>query len=97
MRFLPGDESAEMRNAHIQTGLLLGEPFRSDGVYDFANSNLTKRVAEHGQVFMTQRIKAPPSETYSLHRKLAGAFFLCIRLKCVIKCRDILEHVYRQQ
>ena len=35
------------------------------------------------------------TEAYSLHRKLAGSFYLCIRLKAVIKCRDILEDTYK--
>lgn len=94
--FLSGDESREMMEAHVQTGLLMGEPFQSNEPYDFANCYITKRASKHGAVFMTDRLKAPPSETYSLHRKLAGAFLLCIRLKAIIRCRDILEDVYNK-
>jgi aarF domain-containing kinase len=83
-----------MNDAHMQAGLLLGEPFRSHEPYDFAKGRITKRVSAYGEVFMAQRLKAPPPESYSLHRKLAGAFLLCIKLKAVIPCRDILEDVY---
>jgi aarF domain-containing kinase len=30
---------------------------------------------------------------YTLHRKLAGAYTLCIKLGAVIPCRDLLEEV----
>jgi aarF domain-containing kinase len=30
---------------------------------------------------------------YTLHRKLAGAYMLCIKLGSVIRCRDMLEVV----
>ena len=94
--FLSGDESREMVEAHLQTGLLMGEPFQSNEPYDFAHCHITKRASKHGEVFMTHRLKAPPAETYSLHRKLAGAFLLCIRLKATIRCRDILEDAYKK-
>lgn len=40
------------------------------------------------------RLTPPPREAYSLHRKLAGAFLMNIKLKAVIPCRDILEDVH---
>ena len=35
----------------------------------------------------------PPEEVYTLHRKLAGAYNLCIKLGAKISCRDLLEEV----
>jgi len=93
--FLTGDETIEMTNAHIDAGLVLGEPFLTNEPFDFANSHLTKRVSKHGETFMKFRLTPPPTEAYSLHRKLAGAFLLCIKLKAVIPCRDILEKTYK--
>jgi len=37
----------------------------------------------------------PPEEVYTLHRKLAGAYTLCIKLGAVIPCRDLLEEVMK--
>ena len=80
--------------AHVEAGLIVGEPFLRDEAFDFGNSRLTARIGEFGGTFMKYRLTPPPSEAYSLHRKLAGAFLLCIKLKANIKCRDILADAY---
>lgn len=83
-----------MLAAHINAGMVVGEPFLTHEPFDFAASKLTTRIGKHGETFMKHRLTPPPTEVYSLHRKLAGAFLLCIRLKAVIPCRDILEDIY---
>jgi aarF domain-containing kinase len=93
--FLSGDENEEMNAAHVDAALLLGEPFISSEPYDFGNSQLTTKIGDYGSTFMKYRLKPPPREAYSLHRKLAGAFLLCIKLKAKISCRDILESTHR--
>ncbi|RUP51445.1 hypothetical protein BC936DRAFT_148128 [Jimgerdemannia flammicorona] len=71
-----------MRNAHISSVMTLGEPFRQDGpaVYDFGTQTVTARVRDIIPVMMRHRLTPPPDETYSLHRKLSGAFLLCSKL-----------------
>jgi aarF domain-containing kinase len=96
--FLTGDESSDMIEAHIDSGMVVGEPFRTPpGVaYDFSGSKLTQRIGKHGSTFMKDRLTPPPPEAYSLHRKLAGAFLLCIKLNASIHARDILDMVYEK-
>jgi aarF domain-containing kinase len=96
MGFLTGDESEEFLHAHVEAGLLVGEPFLKNESFDFANSQLTSRISQYGGTFMKYRLTPPPTEVYSLHRKLAGAFLLCIKLQANIPCRDILESAYRR-
>ena len=83
-----------MLAAHVESGLVVGEPFVSDVPFDFKGSGITRRVAGHGATFAEERLTAPPPEVYSLHRKLAGAFLICIRMGAVMPCRDMLKHFY---
>ncbi|OWZ23111.1 Atypical/ABC1/ABC1-A protein kinase [Phytophthora megakarya] len=96
MHFLTGDESPVMKRAHVAAGMVVGEPFRSHEPFDFQKSRLTTRLGQHTEVFMHGRLTPPPQEVYSLHRKLAGAFLMCIKLRAVVPCRDVLEQVQRQ-
>lgn len=93
--FLTGDETQEFVDAHVDAGMVVGEPFLKAAAFDFANSQLTTRISKYGGTFMKYRLTPPPTEAYSLHRKLAGAFLLCIKLRASIPCRDMLEDVYR--
>lgn len=93
--FISGEESPQMLSAHVSAGLVVGEPFRSTDAFDFASSKLSSRLAQYGDTFLKYRLVAPPVEVYTLHRKLAGAFSICIKLRATISCRDILEAVYR--
>jgi aarF domain-containing kinase len=92
--FLTGFESRVMTEAHVASGLVVGEPFATEEPFDFRASGMTKRVAQYGSVFAEHRLSPPPNEVYSLHRKLAGAFFICIRMGAVMRCRDILADTY---
>ena len=55
--------------------------------------DLAMLLSEHGSHFLQHRLTPPPEEVYTLHRKLAGAYNLCIRLGANIKCRDLLEEI----
>jgi aarF domain-containing kinase len=94
--FITGDETQEFLDAHIEAGLVVGEPFLKHSSFDFGNSRLTARIGQYGGTFMKYRLTPPPSEAYSLHRKLAGAFLLSIKLKADIPCRDILESTFNE-
>lgn len=92
--FLTGLESKAMLHAHVESGLVVGEPFLTNEPFDFHGSGITQRVSQYGEVFAHERLTPPPTEVYSLHRKLAGAFLICIRMGAKMKCRDLLEDVY---
>ncbi|WEW61939.1 hypothetical protein PRK78_007439 [Emydomyces testavorans] len=92
--YLTGFESQAMINAHVQSILTLAEPFRqsSPAIYDFSDQTITERVKELIPLMLRERLAPPPEETYSLHRKLSGAFLLCARLGSRVPCRELFEN-----
>jgi aarF domain-containing kinase len=66
---------------------------KSVPLFNFRGSNISSRMGAHTAVFMQHRLTAPPEEVYTLHRKLAGAYMLCIKLGAIIPCRDLLSQI----
>lgn len=91
--YLTGSERSTMTDAHVNSVLTLAEPFKSDqshdAVYDFRDQTITDRVRGFIPVMVRERLAPPPEETYSLHRKLSGAFLLLARLGSRVKCRGM--------
>lgn len=54
--------------------------------FNFHGTDITSKTKGLMPVIMKYRIKSPPPETYSLHRKFSGAFLLNIRLGSKINC-----------
>lgn len=92
--YLTGQESKIMLDAHIASVLTLAEPFldSSPEVYDFRDQTITDRVKALIPVMIRERLAPPPEETYSLHRKLSGAFLLCARLGSRVRCRELFQN-----
>jgi aarF domain-containing kinase len=95
--YLTGDESAAMVEAHVGSVMTLAEPFgqAAPDVYDFDNQTITDRVRGFIPVMLRERRSPPPEETYSLHRKLSGAFLLCARLGSRVPCKELFRDATR--
>lgn len=96
--YLTGAESKTMLDAHVASVLTLAEPFMgtSPEVYDFKDQTITDRVRANIGVMVRERLAPPPEETYSLHRKLSGAFLLCARLGSRVRTRDMFDTAVRK-
>jgi aarF domain-containing kinase len=84
-----------MLDAHIHSLTLIGRPFSSESPQPFSFSpsvqSMTAQIRELIPFMLKHRLTPPPRETYSLNRKLGGAFLLCERLSANVDCRAIWE------
>lgn len=89
--YLTGYESTAMADAHVSSIVTIAEPFMlsSPDLYDFSNQTITDRVRALIPLMIRERLSPPPEETYSLHRKLSGAFLLCARLGSRVPCKEL--------
>ncbi|KAJ5376389.1 hypothetical protein N7509_013275 [Penicillium cosmopolitanum] len=98
MGYLTGYESEVMADAHVSSLVIIAEPFMetSEDVYDFRDQTITDRVRALIPVMLRERLSPPPEETYSLHRKLSGAFLLCARLGSRVPCKELFREIVRK-
>ncbi|KAJ5826147.1 hypothetical protein N7474_003285 [Penicillium riverlandense] len=96
--YLTGLESTAMADAHVSSILTIAEPFMqsSPDLYDFRNQTITDRVRDLIPLMIRERLAPPPEETYSLHRKLSGAFLLCARLGSRVPCKELFATAIRR-
>jgi predicted unusual protein kinase regulating ubiquinone biosynthesis (AarF/ABC1/UbiB family) len=80
--YLAEDEREDRARGVVDLILLVCEPLRHVGVYDFGRSRLAGRARDAGLDLMFRRgfMRTPPPETVFLHRKLVGSFLLCTRI-----------------
>ncbi len=90
--YLAPDDSPAMIEAAIDVIQLICEPLVHRGPYDFAASDLPSRAAAQGMelIFKQGLIRPPPPETTFLHRKLAGAFFLCAHIRARVDVNALI-------
>ncbi|XP_017742849.1 PREDICTED: aarF domain-containing protein kinase 4 [Rhinopithecus bieti] len=96
LKFLTGFETKAFSDAHVEAVMILGEPFATEGLYDFGLGETARRIQDLIPVLLRHRLRPPPEETYALHRKLAGAFLACARLQAHIACRDLFQDTYHR-
>jgi len=92
--FLTGEESKDMKEAHVGAVMIVGEPFASKEPFDFGDSDMTSRIYTKIPHMIKNRLKAPPQEVYSLHRVLSGTYLACIKLKAKVNVHNIFKEVY---
>ena len=88
-----------MLDAHVKSMLSLGIPFRRTTKQPFSFGPGTEWAAVTSEirglipVMLANRLTPPPRETYSLNRKLSGAFLLASRLNAEVDCRELWERI----
>eukprot|EP01091_Cochliopodium_minus_P003660 TRINITY_DN13635_c0_g1_i1.p1 TRINITY_DN13635_c0_g1~~TRINITY_DN13635_c0_g1_i1.p1 ORF type:complete len:664 (+),score=215.55 TRINITY_DN13635_c0_g1_i1:130-1992(+) len=94
MGFLTGDETQVMKDAHVDSVMVLGEPFCQEEGYNFGEQKITTKIRKLIPTMIEHRLTPPPPETYSLHRKLAGCFLISSKLKAVMSLRKIFYDLH---
>lgn len=97
--YLTGEENEVMLNAHIDSMVLLATPFKPTTTQPFAFgpgtpwADITAQIRAIIPVMLKHRLTPPPRETYSLNRKLSGAFLLASRLRAVVDTKKLWDQV----
>ncbi|KAL1237838.1 Atypical kinase COQ8A [Trichinella pseudospiralis] len=94
--FLTGYESKIMENAHVDAVMILGKAFSLNAPFNFGSQTTTNQIHHLIPVMLKHRLRPPPEEIYSLHRKMAGAFLLCSKLKAQVNCASLFHAVLRR-
>lgn len=84
--YLRGDEAKLYRQGVCRMIYTVTEPVREKGIFDFGRSDLSRRVAEQAiSLRLHQRyMHLPSSDVLFLHRKFAGTYLLCARLRAQV-------------
>jgi predicted unusual protein kinase regulating ubiquinone biosynthesis (AarF/ABC1/UbiB family) len=90
--YLGVDDSPDRVGAATEIIMLVCEPLRHRGRYDFAASQLAARVRALGYELAVRRglLRSPPPQTMFLHRKLVGSFLLLARLGARVDARALV-------
>ncbi len=91
--YLRPDESEARAAGAVDLILLVCEPLRRPGPYDFGRSRLPARVRDLAMDLAFRRgfLRAPPPETLFLHRKLVGSFLLCARIRARVDVHALIR------
>lgn len=86
-----------MLHAHLDSLTSLAEPLDpsrntvAGSLFDFAGSDIPQRVRAHVPLMLRERLTPPPTESYSIHRKLMGVWMLCVRLRARVPAARIFQ------
>lgn len=86
--YAAADDAPERIAAVVDMCLLVCEPLRHRGRYEFGASDLPSRVRDLGyELAVRRRLLRPPPQTMFLHRKLVGSFLLLARIGARVDAR----------
>jgi predicted unusual protein kinase regulating ubiquinone biosynthesis (AarF/ABC1/UbiB family) len=91
--YLPEGEREDRARGVEDLILLICEPLRHEGVYDFGRSQVPSRTRDLGfdLAFRKGFLRPPPPETVFLHRKLVGSFLLCARIRARVDVNALIR------
>ncbi|KAH7912052.1 ABC1-domain-containing protein [Hygrophoropsis aurantiaca] len=95
--YLTGEENEVMLTAHVNSMTLIATPFRASTPQPFAFgpgsqwADITAQIRSQIPIMLQHRLTPPPPETYSLNRKLSGAFLLASRLSAVVDTKALWD------
>lgn len=89
--YLRAGEPEQYRQGLCKMIYAVAEPIRYQGLFDFGGSDLSRRVAELTiSLRLNQRyMHLPPTDMLFLHRKLAGTYLLCARLRAQVDVNSL--------
>jgi len=85
-----------MKESHVDAVMILGEAFANEEIFDFGRQSTAARIHQLMPVMIKHRLTPPPEETYSLHRKMAGCFLLCAKLRARVNCKPMFDDVWER-
>lgn len=90
--YLRADEAAPYRQGLCEMISAVAEPMRHQGPFDFGTSDLSGRVADKAISLRLHQhyMHLPPTDLLFLHRKFAGTYLLCARLRAQVDVRSLV-------
>jgi hypothetical protein len=90
--YAAASDARELLDATTEMILLVCEPLRRAGRYDFAASDLPARARALGFDLAIRQglLRTPPAETMFLHRKLVGSFLTLAHIHARVDARALV-------